>query len=129
MDGCGALLELPAGERIDQGPRIGLGERSLHGGTVAECDRFVVPAEGNVHRSGQDCPLGPEQPIHGRDRSVARLRNGLHRRGRVAALEEEIPSRPQHLLAGRADPGLASGIVVRPGLDIARHIGDSSTIK
>jgi hypothetical protein len=39
MDGCGALLELPAGERIDQGPRIGLGERSPHGGTVAECDR------------------------------------------------------------------------------------------
>jgi hypothetical protein len=39
MDGCCALLELPAGERIDQGPRIGLGERSPHGGTVAECDR------------------------------------------------------------------------------------------
>ena len=100
-----------------------------HGGTVAECDRFVVPAEGNVQRGGQDRPLGPEQPIHGRDRSVARLRNRLHRRGRVAALEEEIPSRRQHLLAGRADPRLPSGIVVGPGLDIARHIGDSSTIK
>lgn len=130
LDGSGAVQQFAGevGERVEEPPRIGVGERRSDGGSLVEGNGLVVTSERDVEHGGQDASLGPEQPVDGGHGNRRGLGDGVDRGGRISPLYEQVLCCGDDRGFRGAGLRLAAGVVVAAPLDTLTHIGESSTL-